>query len=137
MRMEDNPERSTVYREITSGWTYDPDLVGIKEMRIPPPGISDVSKEDIEKVWRNLMQHLCRRHRENRRNGRPTDYRVEDLRRDHYEAFTDTNYFRRLIVWLTKQHPEVEVEEDIIRLTRFGFDSCSNYDPKFQKDVEY
>jgi len=25
----DNPERSTVYREITSGWTYDPDLVTI------------------------------------------------------------------------------------------------------------
>jgi hypothetical protein len=134
MKTEDNPARSTVGREITSGWTHDPDLVNINEMRIPPSEISGVSEGDIEKVWHTLMLHLCRRHRENKRNGRPTDYRIENLRNDHYEAF-DANYFRRLIVWVAKQHPEVEVDRDNIRLSRFGFDNCKKYDRTFQRDV--
>jgi hypothetical protein len=55
----------------------------------PSPEISEVSKEDIEKVWRNLMQHLCHRHRENKRDGRSTDYRVDDLRRDQQLPLED------------------------------------------------
>lgn len=102
-----------------------------------PPEVSGVSEGDIKTVWSTLMLHLCRRHRINRRNGLETDYRIEDLRTDHYGAFTNANYFRELIRWVAKQHREVEVEEDIIRLTRFGFDNCPNYDSTFQKDIEY
>jgi hypothetical protein len=34
--------------------------------------------------WRNLMQHLCHRHRENKRDGRSTDYRVTILEEISY-----------------------------------------------------
>jgi hypothetical protein len=134
MKLEDKPEKGTVYREITSSWKYDPDLVDVNEMRIPPPEY--VSEKDIQTVWVNLMSYLCPRHRINKKNGDPTDYNIEELRRKYYNAF-DPNYFRRVIGWVARQHREVEVERDIIRLSRFGFDNCEKYDGTFQKDVDY
>lgn len=38
---------------------------------------------------------------------------------------------------MAKQHREIEVDRDVIRLTRFGFDNCEKYDPTFQRDIEY
>ena len=29
---------------------------------------------------------------------------------------------------MAKQHREIEVDRDVIRLTRFGFDNCEKYD---------
>jgi len=82
------------------------------------------------------MMYLCQSHRANKRNGHATDYSIENLRTDYYSAF-DADYFRRLLGWVAKQHPEVQVEGDIIRLTKYGFDNCERYDPTFQRDVEY
>ena len=123
-------------------WAHDPDLAGINEMRIPPPEVSGFSegdmKRDIKRVWSTLMLHLCRRYRENKRNGLETDYRIEELRTDHYKGYTDPTYFRELMRWMAKQfREEIEVEGDFIRLRRFGFDSCKKYDSTFQKDVDY
>ena len=102
------------------------------------PPAEYVSEREMQIVWRNLMSYLCSRHRTTRRNGRPTDYNIEELRRDHYEGgFPDAYYFRRLISWVAKQHREIEVDRDVIRLTRFGFDNCEKYDPTFQRDIEY
>jgi hypothetical protein len=42
-----------------------------------------------------------------------------------------------VISWVAKQHREIEVDRDVIRLTRFGFDNCEKYDPTFQRDIEY
>jgi hypothetical protein len=128
-------ERKSIYKEVTSRWKYDPDLVSANEMRSPPAEYVD--EGDIEKVWRTLMGHLCPRHRTNKRNGRETDYEIEELRTDHYGAFIDSGYFRRIIAWLVKKHPEVEVDGNIIRLTRFGLDNCEKYDRSFQRDFEY
>lgn len=117
-------------------WAYDPDLIDVNEQRPLPMELS-VDVEDIEKVWRTLMSHLCPRHRINKRNGHETDYIIEDLRKEYYGAFTDSAYFRRLLSQLARQHGEVEVERDRIRLTKFGLDNCKKYDPTFQKDFEY
>jgi hypothetical protein len=54
-------------------------------------------EEDIEKVWPGLILHLCSRHRIDARNGRPTDYKIEDLRKEHYSGYTESKYFRKLI----------------------------------------
>jgi hypothetical protein len=141
MKTEDTPDKNTVGRDLRSGWTHDPDLVNINEMRIPPPEVSGYSEDDVKKdikvVWNNLMLHLCGRHRTNKRSDIDTDYRIEDLRKEKYGAFTDANYFRELMRWVAKQHREVEVEGDIIRLTRSGFDKCEKYDRTFQRDIEY
>jgi hypothetical protein len=94
----------------------------------------EVSPGDIERVWRTLMSHLCSRHRINARNGRPTDWDIEDLRADRYGGFTNAEYFRSLIHELSRQRREVNFENGIIRLTEYGLDNCKKYDPTFQRD---
>ena len=96
-----------------------------------------MSEEDIKKVWPGLMLHLCPRHRINARNESPTDYKIEDLRKDHYAGFTDSQYFRKLIYELARLYEEIQVEGDIIKLTKYGLDNCEKYDPTFQKDFKY
>jgi hypothetical protein len=96
-----------------------------------------MSEEDIEKVWPGLMLHLCSRHRINARNERPTDYKIEDFRKEHYSGYTDSKYFRKLIYELAKLHREIQVDADIIRASRFGLDNCEKYDPTFQRDFKY
>ncbi len=94
-------------------------------------------EEDIERVWLSLMQSLCSRHRINAQNERPTDYNIEDLRKEHYSGYTDNKYIRKLIYELAKLHREVQVDADIIRLSRFGLDDCEKYDPTFQRNFKY
>jgi hypothetical protein len=93
--------------------------------------------EDMEKIWSGLMLRLCSRHRINARNGSPTDYEIERLRQDHYPAYEDAQNFRKLLYELSKIHKEIQVDENIIRLTRFGLDNCEKYDPTFQRDFKY
>jgi hypothetical protein len=131
--MEGILDENSNYEGATGGWESDPDLVSINEER-PPPAELLVSEEDIKKIWQNLMLYLCQRHRINKRNGRQTDYRIEDLRKDHYGVFTDHEYFRRLLSQLARQYKEVEVERHTIRLSKFGLDNCEKYDPTFQRD---
>lgn len=95
---------------------------------------SEVPEEDMEQVWINLMLYLCPMHRSNARNGRPTDCNIEELRKDRYGAFTDSNHFKKIIYALAKRHREIEVEDSIIRVTQFGLDNCRKYDPTFQRD---
>lgn len=133
--MEGVSDHNTAYEGATDTWPSDPDLLAINEQRPAPPELR-VSQGDIEKVWQNLMLLLCRRYRINKRGGRQTDYRIEDLRNDHYRAFTDARYFRRLVGQLARQHEEIEIERDIIRITDYGLNNCKKYDPTFQKDFE-
>jgi hypothetical protein len=99
---------------------------------------SEVTERDLNVVWSNLMRILCERHRDIRRNkGRSvtTDYVIEQLRRDHFGAFTSPGYFRRLIYELARRHHEVEVEGDIVRLrTANLIANCRMYVPNFQSD---
>lgn len=54
----------------------------------------------LEKIWANLMSHLCPRHRTQARIGRPTDYRVEDLHTEHYPSYGGIFLGRILKSWL-------------------------------------
>jgi hypothetical protein len=95
----------------------------------------NTSEKDIQTVWSSLMLRLCSRHRINVRNGRPTDYRIEDLRTDQFSGgFTNSEYFKRIIEELAKRHTEIQVDGDIVRLTKYGLDNCKKYDPTFQRD---
>jgi hypothetical protein len=95
--------------------------------------ISDI-RDDAERVWLTLMSHLCPRHRINARNGRPTNWDIENLRSEYYGAYTDAGYFRKVIEELVRRHREIEVERNIIRLTEYGLNNCSRYDMTFQRD---
>jgi hypothetical protein len=94
----------------------------------------EVLEGDIEKVWINLMLYLCPMHRSNARNGRPTDFKIEELREDRYSAFTESKHFEKIINALAKRRREIEIEGGIVRLTPYGLDNCRKYDPTFQRD---
>jgi hypothetical protein len=93
-----------------------------------------VTEQDVEKVWQNLMLILCRRHRTNARNAKPTGYRIEQLRTDQYGSYTKPEHFKRVIQEAAKLHNEIEVEGDIIRVSEYGLNNCKKYDPTFQRD---
>ncbi|MGA9151593.1 MAG: hypothetical protein WBZ36_13530 [Candidatus Nitrosopolaris sp.] len=80
------------------------------------------------------MQILCSRHRINARRDSPTDYNIEDLRRDDYQGFDSNQYFRLILNELARRHQEIQVEGDIIRLTMYSLNNCQKFDPTFQKD---
>jgi hypothetical protein len=94
-----------------------------------------VDEGTLERIWSNLMNYLCPRHRTNYRNGDPTDYRIEDLRAEHHRSYKDGGeYFRRHIAELANRHQEIQVEDDFIRLTSFGIDHCGDYVRNWQRD---
>jgi hypothetical protein len=93
-----------------------------------------IDEGDLQKIWVNLMMHLCRRHRDKARKREPTDYRIEDLRKEYFGAYTDSEYFRRHIVELSNRHYEIQSEGDVIRLTPRGLDTCVSYVPEWQRD---
>jgi hypothetical protein len=95
--------------------------------------ISDI-RADAERVWLTLMSHLCPRHRINARNGRSTDWDIEELRSENYGAYTDAGYFRKIVEELARRHTEIEIERNVIRLTEQGLHNCSRYDRTFQRD---
>jgi hypothetical protein len=93
-----------------------------------------IAEGDLERIWVSLMLHLCRRHRMKARNGEPTDWRIEDLRNEHYGGFTDSEHFRTHIVELANRHWEIKTAGDIVRLTPRGLTTCVNYVPEWQRD---
>jgi hypothetical protein len=95
--------------------------------------ILDINNSYI--IIRSVLFKLSQRHRINKRNGHQTDYRIEDLRKEHYGGFTDSEYFRRVLSQVARQHKEFEVERQIIKLSGFGLDNCEKYDPTFQRDL--
>lgn len=108
-------------------------LVNIIEKPTRPIG-GRIDEDTLEGIWSNLMNHLCRRHRINVRNGYPTDYKIEDLRIDYYSAYQDAEYFRRHIVELARRHSEIQVEGDTLRLTQYGVNQCGSYVRNWQRD---
>ena len=96
----------------------------------------NIDEGTLEKIWSNLMNHLCPRHRTNARNERPTDYKIEQLRNDYYGSYEVTEYFRRHITELANRHQEIEVAggADIVRITLYGLGHCGDYDSTWQRD---
>lgn len=92
------------------------------------------SADDVEKVWRTLMTHMCPRHRNNTRNGKPTDWDIENLRTEHYDAYTNPDYFRSVLRELARRHGEIQIKGNAMGLTEEGLKNCSKYDPTFQRD---
>ena len=81
------------------------------------------------------MLVLCRRHRIKAGNGEPTDYNIEEFRNEHYAGFTDIRYFKRMLEKLSVlNNKEIEVDVQIVKLTKDGIDSCKEYDPTFRED---
>ena len=103
-----------------------------------------IDEATIEGIWTTIMLQLCNRHRTQARNvkptadnPRPTDWKIEDLRKRHYKGgYPDAEYFRRHIVELARRYPEIQVNEkgDVIRLTSKGLDYCEKYVRGWQKD---
>jgi hypothetical protein len=58
------------------------------------------------------------------------------LRTVQYSFYTDSNYFRRVIQELANWHKEeIQVDRNIIRLTRYSLDkTCEKHDKTYQKD---
>src|SRR5438105_2695505 len=81
-----------------------------------------MTEKNMKKVWSGLMLRLCSMHRINARNGSPTDYEIEKLRQDHYAAFDDGQYFRKLIYELARGHKEIQVDANIIRVTKLRYE---------------
>jgi hypothetical protein len=82
------------------------------------------------------MLVLCRRHRIKAGNGEPTDYNIEEFRNEHYAGFTDIMYFKRMLERLSKlNNKEIEVDGDIVRVTKDSLDKCKEYAPTFREDL--
>jgi hypothetical protein len=78
---------------------------------------SQIDDDTLRGIWTTLLTQLCNRHRERARNikpsdddPRPTDWKIEDLRKEHYSGgYPDSTYFRRHITELARRHPEIHV----------------------------
>ena len=82
-----------------------------------------------------MMLVLCRRHRIKAGNREPTDYIIEEFRNEHYAGFNDIMYFKRMLEKLSVlNNKEIEVDGEIVRLTKDGIDNCKEYDPTFRED---
>jgi hypothetical protein len=102
---------------------------------------TQIEEDSLRTIWTTLPTYLCNRHRQQARNvsptddnPRPTDWNIEDLRRDYYGAFTDARYFRRHLIELANRHPEIRVERDVIRLTNQGLLYCERNVRGWQRD---
>lgn len=96
----------------------------------------DVQEGDLQRIWVNLLTHLSRRYREwARKDPSSIDYKIEELRNDHYGAFTNANHFRMCIKELARRHPnEIQVEGEPIRVTAQGILNYHQIDPTLQLD---
>jgi len=96
---------------------------------------NEPSDEEVRQFESGIMLVLCRRYRIKAGNGKPTDYNIEEFRNEHYAGFTDIVYFKRMLEKLSVlNNKEIEVDGDIIRVTKDGIDNCKEYDPTFRED---
>lgn len=103
---------------------------------------NQIDEDTLRGLWTTLPTQLCSRHRERARNvaptddnPRPTDWKIEDLRREYYEGgYPNAEYFRKHITELARRHPEIRVEGDVIRLTNQGLLYCVRNVKGFQTD---
>jgi hypothetical protein len=85
----------------------------------------DIDGGTIEKIWATLPTQICHRHRTLARNQKPTDWNIEELRKEYYNGgYRDPEYFRRHIVELANRRPELQIEGDDLRLTPQGIEYC-------------
>jgi hypothetical protein len=91
--------------------------------------------EEVRQFESGIMLVLCRRYRIKAGNGESTDYNIEEFRNEHYAGFTDIMYFKKMLERLSLlNNKEIEVDGEIIRLTKDGIDNCKEYDPTFRED---
>jgi hypothetical protein len=91
--------------------------------------------EEVRQFESGIMLVLCRRYRIKAGNGESTDYNIEEFRNEHYAGFTDIMYFKKMLERLSLlNNKEIEVDGEIIRLTKNGIDNCKEYDPTFRED---
>jgi hypothetical protein len=85
------------------------------------------------------MIRLCYRYRTNARNGDPTGYDIEQLRKVHYPRYEYSENFKRIIQELANRHmQEIRIDGDVIRLTTYALDkTCEKHDPTYHKDFNY
>lgn len=103
---------------------------------------NQIDEDTLRGIWSTLPTQLRNRPRWQARNvrptednPRPTDWNVEDLRKEHYSVgYPDPDYFRRYITELARRHPETKVEDDVIRLTNQGLLYCERNVRGFQRD---
>ena len=102
-----------------------------------------IDEGTLERIWSNLMNHLCERHGRQARNvnptsdnPRPTDWEIENLRNGRYGGYDDAAYFRRHLAELANRHPEIQIEGDVIRLTPQGVDYCNSNFPGWQREFK-
>ncbi|MFL6329936.1 MAG: hypothetical protein ACJ705_02865 [Nitrososphaeraceae archaeon] len=97
---------------------------------------NEPSDEEVRQFESGIMLVLCRRHRIKAGNGEPTDYNIEEFRNEHYAGFTDIMYFKRMLERLSiLNNKEIEVDGDIVRVTKDSIDKCKEYDPTFREDL--
>jgi hypothetical protein len=96
---------------------------------------NEPSDEEVRQFESGIMLVLCRRYRIKAGNGESTDYNSEEFRNEHYAGFTDIMYFKKMLERLSLlNNKEIEVDGEIIRLTKDGIDKCKEYDPTFRED---
>lgn len=96
--------------------------------------VNQIDEDTLRGIWTTLPTQLCNRHRHQARNAKPTDWKIEDLRKEHYGAYPEAEYFRRHLTELANRHPEIQVVEDVIRLTNQGLLYCERNVKGFQRD---
>jgi hypothetical protein len=102
--------------------------------------VNRVDEDTLRGIWTTLPTQLCNRHRYQARNVTPTDdnpgptdWKIEDLRKEHYSGgYPDSAYFSRHITELARRHPEIQVDGDVIRLTHLLY--CERNVRGFQRD---
>jgi hypothetical protein len=79
----------------------------------------------LPKYLRDLDDELKRKHLE-----------IEDeFRNEHFAGFNDITYFKRLLERLSiLNNKEIEVDGDIVRVTKTGVDNCKRYDLTFREE---
>jgi len=96
---------------------------------------NEPSDEEVRQFESGIMLVLCRRYRIKAGNGEPTDYNIEEFRNEHYAGFTDIIYFKTMLERLSVlNNNEIEVDGNIVRVTKDGIDNCKEYDPTFRED---
>ena len=83
---------------------------------------NEPSDEEVRQFESGIMLVLCRRH-------------IIKEGNEHYAGFTDIMYFKRMLEKLSVlNNKEIEVDGEIVKLTKDGSDNCKEYDPTFRED---
>jgi hypothetical protein len=83
---------------------------------------NELSDEEVRQFESGIMLVLCRRH-------------IIKEGNEHYAGFTDIIYFKTMLERLSVlNNNEIEVDGNIVRVTKDGIDNCKEYDPTFRED---